>query len=94
MRLVSFAPHTDGTADGDVSRMKGGIIYPGSPCKSHEHPDWHLTVIVSGVAIIRGKTGTFRVSAGDAVEVLAHESHEIEAINGPVEYRCVGNKGF
>lgn len=94
MRSVSLGPHLCGQAVGEVSQMRGGVIFPNEPVKSHAHEDWHLTVILSGVALVIGEAGSYRVAAGDAVEVLAHEKHEIHAVGGPVEYRCIGNKGF
>ena len=63
---MTITPHINGETKGDVSKMRGGIVYPDRPMQCHVHSGWHLTVIITGRGVLRSKSMTFAVSKGTA----------------------------
>ena len=96
MLALDFKNQICATAMGHFGEARRGVIFPGPSQKlvGHIHQGWHITVILDGVGILRTPTGTVRVAKGDATEIEAHEVHELEALFGPLEYMCIGVKGF
>jgi quercetin dioxygenase-like cupin family protein len=64
-------------------------VEPGAATPHHSHPHEHEVYILSGQALLRGKSQQRSLDPGDTVLVLPNDEHQfINAGRGPLRFLC------
>jgi quercetin dioxygenase-like cupin family protein len=64
-------------------------VEPGAATPYHSHPHEHEVYILSGQALLRGKSEQRSLDPGDTVLVLPHDEHQfVNAGRGPLRFLC------